>query len=102
MGRGGAGNWFSPKELVSTGSFSSAEAPTSPKAQAPGDKELVGNESRHRGRGGAGNFLWTQEDEERARRENQDKEIELKEMVVKDVERGLARPDRAFLRDWEE
>jgi hypothetical protein len=100
MGRGGAGNWYSPKDLSQTGKFE-----TSPE-QAPGDGKIadkeVTSESRHRGRGGAGNFIWIDEDEEKANQQKEEMEIELKEIIAKDVEEGLARPDRAFIRQWNE
>jgi len=109
-GRGGAGNWYEPKILSETGKFVASEQPTAPPPTQP-DKEVIA-ETRHRGRGGAGNYVWSQEDEERARDEERGKEIELKEMVARDVERALPRPvravpkldrvDRAFIRDWEE
>jgi hypothetical protein len=96
-GRGGAGNWFSPKDLNETGSFVTTDDPSVPaKAEKAAHTEIV-SETRHRGRGGAGNFIWSQEEEERQKRESEDKEIELKEMVAKDVEAGLAKPSRAFM-----
>jgi hypothetical protein len=107
MGRGGAGNWFSPKDLKETGDFVTTDDASAPaKAEKLAQTEIV-SETRHRGRGGAGNFIWSQEDEERSKRENEDKEIELKEMVARDVEAGLAKPGRAFLYsnergEWEE
>lgn len=111
MGRGGSGNWYEPKVLAETGAFSAPEAPESAKP-VPANKELV-SDTRRRGRGGAGNFVWDEEDNNREAEEV--KEIELKEMVVKDVEKGLTKPpramqrggerdkvDRAFVRDWED
>lgn len=100
MGRGGAGNWYSPKDLSQTGNFETPTEHTAGEARA-GDKDAA-SESRHRGRGGAGNFIWTAEDEERAKNGKEAMEIELKEMVAKDVEEGLAKPDRAFIRQWDE
>lgn len=106
MGRGGSGNWYEPKVLAQTGQFS---APEAPEAMKPirADKEVVAD-TRRRGRGGAGNFVWDEDGEE----EESAKEIELKEMVVRDVEAQLPRPprvvqrtekvDRAFVRDWED
>jgi hypothetical protein len=97
MGRGGAGNWFSPKDLNESGNFVTTDDPSATaKAEKVAQTEIV-SETRHRGRGGAGNFIWSQEDEERSKRESEDKEIELKEMVARDVEAGLSKPGRAFL-----
>jgi hypothetical protein len=100
MGRGGAGNWYSPKDLSQTGKFETSPEQASGEGK-PIDQEMI-SDTRHRGRGGAGNFIWSAEDEEKARQEKQEMEIELKDMVVKDVEKGLARPDRAFIRQWDE
>ncbi|KAF2415964.1 hypothetical protein EJ08DRAFT_703765 [Tothia fuscella] len=99
MGRGGAGNWFSPKELSTTGTFITPTDPTtSTKADKSTEAEIV-TETRHRGRGGAGNFIWSQEEEERRKRGEETKEIELKDMVARDVEMGLQRPGKAVLRN---
>lgn len=96
-GRGGAGNWYSPKELSETGKFVTATDPaTAIKAAKSTEAEIV-TETRHRGRGGAGNFIWSQEEEEKRRAGEEGREIELKEMVARDVEAGLERPGRAVL-----
>jgi hypothetical protein len=96
-GRGGAGNWFSPQELTETGKFVTATDPSvQAKAQRATEGEIV-SETRHRGRGGAGNFIWSQEEEDKRRADEEGKEIELKEMVARDVEAGLERPSRAVL-----
>jgi hypothetical protein len=109
MGRGGSGNWYEPKILAQTGNFSAPEAPESLKA-IRADKEVV-TDTRRRGRGGAGNFVWDEDADGEGAGESV-KEIELKEMVVRDVEAQLPRPprvvqrtekvDRAFVRDWED
>ncbi|TID24392.1 hypothetical protein E2P81_ATG02695 [Venturia nashicola] len=112
MGRGGSGNWYEPKILAETGAFSAPEAPESTKP-LQASKEGV-SDTRRRGRGGAGNFVWD-EDESRNGKDGEVKEIELKEMVVRDVEKGLTKPPRvvqrggeregvgrAFVRDWED
>ncbi|KAE9969699.1 hypothetical protein EG327_010507 [Venturia inaequalis] len=112
MGRGGSGNWYEPKILAETGAFSAPEAPESAKP-LQASKEVV-SDTRGRGRGGAGNFVWD-EDEDRNKEAEEVKEIELKEMVVRDVEKGLTKPPRvvqrggeregvgrAFVRDWED
>jgi hypothetical protein len=114
MGRGGSGNWYEPKVLSQTGTFTTPDASSTTKPSSLSDKDreaISGSETRKMGRGGAGNFVWSQEEEER-RKEEGVKEIELKEMVARDVEAALPRPervvarkekvDRAFVRDWED
>ncbi|QDS73691.1 hypothetical protein FKW77_003033 [Venturia effusa] len=113
MGRGGSGNWYEPKTLAETGAFSAPEAPESTKP-LHASKEIV-SDTRRRGRGGAGNFVWDEGGDEKEAAREEVKEIELKEMVARDVEAGLMRPprvvkrggerekvDRAFVRDWED
>jgi len=95
MGRGGAGNWYEPKELAKTGTFETSPEQTSI-AGPPVDREVV-SDTRRRGRGGAGNFVYEEEDQG-AKQKKEEMEIELKDMVAKDVEAGLARPGRAYVR----
>ena len=50
------------------------------------------------GRGGAGNFVWKEEEDGRVREEREkERERAVAERVVEDVEKGLARPGRAGL-----
>ena len=50
------------------------------------------------GRGGAGNFVWKEEEDGRVREERErEREKAVAERVVEDVEKGLARPGRAVL-----
>lgn len=50
------------------------------------------------GRGGAGNFVWKEEEDGRVREEREkERERAVAERVVEDVEKGLARPGRAVL-----
>jgi hypothetical protein len=56
------------------------------------------HETRYTGRGGAGNYVYNTEEEERAKREAEQKEIELKDWVERDVEAGLSPPDKAHMR----
>lgn len=91
MGRGGAGNWYSPKELSQTGNFETS-------SQSTASEKDAGTETRRTGRGGAGNFVWDDEESEKNRQQKEETEIELKDMIAKDVEAGLPRPDRAFMR----
>ena len=108
MGRGGAGNWYEPKELQKDGSFSSPSdataIPTSSKPQIstpwhPEGQELPVARS---GRGGAGNFVW--KSDEQVRRETEGRELdELKRKedgerdVEGRVEAVLQRPGQARL-----
>ncbi|KAH8595557.1 hypothetical protein B0O99DRAFT_671977 [Bisporella sp. PMI_857] len=84
-GRGGAGNWVAPSDLASKGL-----------AQVPG-KDIPAKDKGYRGgRGGAGNYVDPVE-EERVRKEEEEKRRrENEERVAKDVEAGLARPERTY------
>lgn len=104
MGRGGSGNWYQPKELQKEGTFTQpADAtaiPTSSKPQVstpwhPEGQELPVARS---GRGGAGNFVWKSEQQERRAREDEEKRKEmLREEAERRVEAGLAKPPGALL-----
>ncbi|KAF2183178.1 hypothetical protein K469DRAFT_739996 [Zopfia rhizophila CBS 207.26] len=85
MGRGGAGNWYQPTELENEGSFNqpsdSTSVPTSSKPQVstpwhPDNQELPVARS---GRGGAGNFVWKDEEKEKQRAADEEK---IKEKVT--------------------
>lgn len=91
----GAGNWFSPQELTTTGIFMNSLERTTTERD-PGVENTT--DSRSRGRGGAGNFVWSSEADEAAKREAEAKEQEIKANIEKDVEVGLAMPGRAVLR----
>ncbi|KAF2114498.1 hypothetical protein BDV96DRAFT_99161 [Lophiotrema nucula] len=103
-GRGGAGNWYEPKNLQATGTFShpsdSTAIPTSSKPHVstpwhPDNQELP---VARAGRGGAGNFVWKDEEKERQREEEElRKRQQLNEKVEKDVEAGLPKPPGAVL-----
>ncbi|KAK4968075.1 hypothetical protein LTR66_011541 [Elasticomyces elasticus] len=120
MGRGGAGNYYSPKDLGATGRFSDAHrshivgdgtlAPASGRADAVGAgagarlssvAAYRGSEAgAYRGRGGAGNFAGAGfEAEERRRVEVEEEEGRRRERLRGEIERrvedGLARPERA-------
>ena len=108
MGRGGAGNWYEPKELQKEGTFTQpADAtaiPTSSKPQVstpwhPENQELPVARS---GRGGAGNFVWRSGEEAgKKEREEEEKEEErrkgLRVQAERSVEGSLARPPGAVL-----
>jgi hypothetical protein len=105
MGRGGAGNWYEPKELSKEGTFTQpADAtaiPTSSKPQVstpwhPEGQELPVARS---GRGGAGNFVWksAQGEEEKREREDQERREGLRVQAERSVEGSLARPPGALL-----
>jgi len=53
-------------------------------------------EIRYTGRGGAGNYQWNAENETRAKQETEEKELELKELVKRDVEAELTPPNKAY------
>lgn len=114
MGRGGAGNYYSPWELQMRGEFTGAGTshvlgdgtpqPKSQETERMGDKgDMKGTADTgvtYRGRGGAGNFSFgVSESEERATRkrleEEQRKKEELRVNSEKIVEEGLARPEKA-------
>ncbi|EDU39530.1 hypothetical protein A1F94_011890 [Pyrenophora tritici-repentis] len=104
MGRGGSGNWYQPKELQKEGTFTQAvdatAIPTSSKPQVstpwhPEGQELPVARS---GRGGAGNFVWKSEEQERKAREDEEKKKEeLRVEAERSVEAGLAKPPGALL-----
>jgi hypothetical protein len=104
MGRGGAGNWYQPTELQKEGVFTepidSTAVPTSSKPQVskpwhPSSQELP---VARAGRGGAGNFVWKNEEKEKAEKlEEQKAKERLSEGVEKDVEGGLQKPGAAVL-----
>ncbi|KAK7183205.1 hypothetical protein DPSP01_011419 [Paraphaeosphaeria sporulosa] len=106
-GRGGAGNWYEPSKLAKDGTFSS---PSSADATAPPTNNARPNVSTpwhpegqempvgRAGRGGAGNFVWKDEDEEERRRvEEERKRGEVSQSVERDVEAGLAKPPGVLL-----
>jgi GTPase involved in cell partitioning and DNA repair len=104
MGRGGAGNWYQPTELEKEGNFTtSGDATSAPTASRPNistpwhpeDQELP---VARAGRGGAGNFVWKDEEKERKRIEDEEAARgKLSEKVEHDVEQGLAKPGAAVL-----
>lgn len=117
-GRGGAGNYYSPKELSETGRFSDAHRShipgdgTQPPASSVGaaasseppsysTASTGSGATKSWGRGGAGNMSYgMMEDEERAARRKL-QEDEAKEKLKAEVERGvgetLAMPQKAKL-----
>lgn len=105
MGRGGSGNWYQPKELEQSGSFQqpadSTAAPstsTKPNVSTPWHPEGQELPVARAGRGGAGNFVWKDEERE-AKRNEEEKKVKEKvsEGVERDVEAGLAKPGAAVL-----
>ncbi|KAF2264883.1 hypothetical protein CC78DRAFT_532751 [Lojkania enalia] len=104
MGRGGAGNWYQPKELSNEGTFTqtsdSTALPTTstPNISTPWHPENQQMPIARVGRGGAGNFVWQDEDKELERRGNEERVKKgLEEKVERDVEAGLAKPRAAVL-----
>ncbi|KAF4549349.1 Hypothetical protein D9617_22g066950 [Elsinoe fawcettii] len=103
-GRGGAGNYYSPQELSTTGRFEGtapgAEQPdatvslkTQPKAQA--------TLPAYRGRGGAGNYETSAADSAEIARiqaaQDEKEQEKIRQSIARDVESGLARPEKARL-----
>jgi hypothetical protein len=104
MGRGGAGNWYQPSELEKEGKFSeqsdSTAAPVSskPLISTPWHPDSQQMPIARAGRGGAGNFVWKDEERDRRMAEEEDrKRQEVGGKVERDVEAGLAKPGAAVL-----
>ncbi|KAG8629420.1 hypothetical protein KVT40_003285 [Elsinoe batatas] len=103
-GRGGAGNYYSPQELTKTGQFE-ATAPGTEQPEIPATSTSQSRAqvtlSAYQGRGGAGNYETTAADAKemsKTQAEQAEKEQEkIRETIAKDVESGLARPERARL-----
>ncbi|KAG9594708.1 hypothetical protein KCU77_g13562, partial [Aureobasidium melanogenum] len=104
-GRGGAGNYYSPRELKATGKFEGADTShvlgdgtPAPKTNEENDKEPT--VVRH-GRGGMGNFFGVDEDmANKLRKKHEDearKQEELKQQIEKGVDDVLSRPEKARL-----
>ncbi|KAF2273638.1 uncharacterized protein EI97DRAFT_382968 [Westerdykella ornata] len=111
MGRGGAGNWYQPHELSHSGSFNqtsdSTAAPSAtskPQVSTPWHPEGVELPVARAGRGGAGNFVWKQEEEKRKEEEREEEETRrIEGEVERVVAEGLKMPARAVLgegRGW--
>lgn len=104
MGRGGAGNWYQPSKLAEEGQFiqpsDSTALPSDSKPQVskpwhPENQELP---VARAGRGGAGNFVWKDEQKDRKRKEDEERLREqVEEKVERDVEAGLEKPGQAVL-----
>lgn len=104
MGRGGAGNWYQPAELEKEGKFvqpaDSTAIPISskPLVSTPWHPETQELPVARSGRGGAGNFVWKDEEKEKARALEQEKAKEsVTRRVEEDVELGLMKPPGALL-----
>ncbi|CAD0083860.1 unnamed protein product [Aureobasidium vineae] len=100
-GRGGAGNYYSPRELNATGKFEGAntshvlgDGTPAPKTETNKDKETTG--VRH-GRGGMGNFFGGDEDSGKKQEEEARKQEELKQQIERGVDDVLSRPEKARL-----
>ncbi|KAI5195984.1 hypothetical protein E4T39_07959 [Aureobasidium subglaciale] len=104
-GRGGSGNYYSPRELLATGKFEGVDTShvlgDGTPAPKEGDKENKSNAGFKIGRGGQGNFFGGDEGEAeklRAKREDEArKQEELKREVEKGVDGSLSRPEKARL-----
>lgn len=98
-GRGGAGNYYSPKELSQTGRFSSARTGTG-SGSAPQAQGMT-EQSRTYGRGGAGNHYFGERERAALDAEKRRQEDQFREKLKQDIERGvkehLAMPPKAKL-----
>jgi len=94
-GRGGAGNWIQPSTLTSSGL---TQTSTSPATSKTGNNQIRGpSKPMYRGgRGGAGNYVDPEAEEREAREKEEVERRRVEESVERDVERGLARPERAY------
>jgi len=70
---------------------------TDPPAARSNSTSQGSGETRYTGRGGAGNYQWNDEKEAKAKQEAEQMEVELKELVKRDVEAGLTPPNKAYL-----
>ncbi|KAF8470605.1 hypothetical protein BDZ91DRAFT_718508 [Kalaharituber pfeilii] len=104
MGRGGAGNWFTPSVLSTTGVFTDSHS-SDPSAAIPDPTSVnPAHANRHidprpwLGRGGAGNFAYQKPVEpERIELEERQAIQEIEEEVRKEVDEALRRPESAYL-----
>ncbi|GAB7352061.1 hypothetical protein MBLNU459_g2568t1 [Dothideomycetes sp. NU459] len=112
MGRGGAGNYYSPRALQATGAFEGAGTSHvlgdgTPEgravlAAAAAAKEPVVTGPVYRGRGGAGNYAFgvTESEERRSRKKYEEEEARkaaIRDGAEKGVDEGLAMPEKARL-----
>lgn len=104
-GRGGAGNYYSPRELKATGKFEGADTSHvlgdgTPAPKSDHEKAKEATVIRY-GRGGMGNFFGGDEDAANKLREKQEEEArkqeELKQQIEKGVDGVLSRPEKACL-----
>lgn len=92
-GRGGAGNWVQPKELQSQG----LTQESSLRGQDASKRTLGSSKPTYKGgRGGAGNYVNPEEEEKERREQEQKKRNQVEKAVERDVESGLARPERTY------
>jgi len=111
----GAGNWYSPRDLVEGGTFvNTTDTASVPSSATPAElsnatsivgtvrnEPIIGGgsgESRKMGRGGAGNFVWETEKERLSEEERKEREEAIQQSIQQDVEIGLAKPGRAVLK----
>jgi len=106
-GRGGAGNWFSPANLTTAGAFTTTDKSAPPSSSASSKPRaprsvaqvpVAEQPSRITGRGGAGNFVWETEAEQKAKVDAIEKMYSIHDGVLRDVEEQLARPGKARLK----
>lgn len=104
MGRGGAGNWYTPSTLSKEGVFTDI-APSPGDSTTPDPTSVNPAHANHqldprpwRGRGGAGNFTLDKPVEPEALElEERHAAQEVQKEVRREVEAGLKRPESAYL-----
>jgi len=107
MGRGGAGNYFSPVDLSETGVFRNSDRNSLGLPDQTTDDSATGMVRRKSGesapvwipsgRGGSGNFRSEREVEAEQERMADREEAEVRARVERDVELGLEKPGKAYL-----
>ncbi|KAI5792490.1 hypothetical protein DFH27DRAFT_569121 [Peziza echinospora] len=99
MGRGGAGNWFTPAELKSTGTYTDTTVKCpNPTSLNPAPSSTHIDPRPWRGRGGAGNFAPDKPLEPEQMELEERKVAEVIEAEVRQsVDLGLAKPGLAYI-----
>lgn len=96
-GRGGAGNWYQPREAAQTGTYSSDESTTSSGPASSAASANRASEPMWSGRGGTGNFKPSEEQDAQRNAQHRQQAEEATKRAEQDVELGVGRPEKAFL-----
>ncbi|KAG0128251.1 hypothetical protein HOY82DRAFT_39177 [Tuber indicum] len=104
-GRGGAGNWFQPSELVAQGATITDTVSVTPTPEPVTEKQRSASLRPWRGRGGAGNFAPDSEEVQAAEKEELERnklQRQLEEADVRaSVDSTLSKPSQAHLKTGE-